>query len=293
MSRRFVIVANPVSGKREALQKLERVKARFEEEKVPYQAFITSPTSNAKAIVHEQVEKGCTDILVIGGDGTINEAVNGLYRHIPVPVSIIPAGTGNDFVKNYPIGKTLEDQIQAAIHGQIKQVDLAVCNRRFFVNCVGVGFDGQVIRDMMFEGKWLQGYWAYLLTSLKLLASYQAEELSFSVDGKLHAVSDLLLLTVANGTTIGGGFRIAPQARIDDGLLDICMVEDAGIWSRIRMLKDATQGVHGHYPEVHFFQATKIDIESHPILVAHIDGEYFGHPPFSFSMHEHKLPLRI
>ena len=164
---------------------------------IDYQVFDTNESKSATTTIEEFLDQSFTDLVIIGGDGTINESVNGLKYDIPV--SILPAGTGDDFIKNVLIGKTLEEQIDTAINGEIKRIDLGQCNDRKFVNGVGIGFDGQIVEDMASKRvPLLTGHAAYYYHVLRILGGYRERGFDYQIDDQSFQ-KDLILLTIGNG----------------------------------------------------------------------------------------------
>ncbi len=220
-------------------------------------------------------------MIVIGGDGTINEAVNGLKYEIPV--SLLPAGTGNDYAKSLALGTRLEEQIRIAIYGEPQSVDIGICNDRKFLNGVGIGFDGQIVADMIQKRTMLHGPAKYYYHVLKNLSSFEAKNFKVEHAGKVQ-VKSLILLCIAKGTTFGGSFRLTPHAQLSDGLLHVCEIGDVSPSKRFMNINKLQNGTHIRIPEVEIFSSTAMIVSGDPSLNAHIDGEYFGHPPYEFKL---------
>jgi diacylglycerol kinase family enzyme len=183
-------------------------------------------------------------------------------------------------------------QVEIAIHGKIKQFDLGVCNGRYFINGLGIGFDGQVVKEMVERGDKRGNHLDYLLTVLRIVGGFKEKQLRFSLDSVAYE-RKVLLLTVSNGTTFGGGFVINPFARTDDGLLDVCIINEIVPWKRFWHLPKLKTGAHSEIAETEFYKAEKIFIEKTDQLVAHLDGEYVGHPPFDISILKNALSVRV
>ena len=216
MSRKIFVTWNPFAGGK-ALKICKKLSEALNALQIDYQVFDTNESKSATTTIEEFLDTSFTDLIIIGGDGTINESVNGLKYDIPV--SILPAGTGDDFIKNVLIGKTLEEQIDTAINGEIKRIDLGQCNDRKFVNGVGIGFDGQIVEDMASKRvPLLTGHAAYYYHVLRILGGYKERRFDYQI-GDQSFQKDLILLTIGNGTTFGGGFKLMPEPKIDDGLV--------------------------------------------------------------------------
>ncbi|UXP33711.1 diacylglycerol kinase family lipid kinase [Reichenbachiella agarivorans] len=291
MNRKFFIVANPYSGKGKAQAALSMLKKRLDKENFYYAIFITPKSEILDEFIEENLFTDTTDVVVIGGDGTINATLNAL-RGKDMVLSFIPVGTGNDFIKTIQIGNDLSEQIHTIIHGGERTIDIGICNNRKFINGVGVGFDGQIVHDDLRSKSIFSGHLKYLLLVLKILGSYRSRKFVYYMDGQ-RLEMNLILMAVHNGTTFGGGFKLNPDSKIDDGLLNICTVGRISYFRRFFNVGKFSFGTHGRLPEVNFYQVKHIRIETNDALMAHIDGEFFGHPPFEITVAEKAQRIRV
>ncbi|MGK7394582.1 MAG: diacylglycerol/lipid kinase family protein [Candidatus Cyclobacteriaceae bacterium M3_2C_046] len=289
VTRKYLVVVNPNAGKMGPSNLIALVGDFFKGLKIPFEVFLTQPGPDAG--LNQLKSDDLTDLLVIGGDGTINAVVNQFAKH-PLPISIIPAGTGNDFGKNMGLNRHLPTLLKTAWKGKIKHVDLGLCNDRYFVNGLGIGFDGKVVEHMIKKRSPLKGHLAYLHTVLHLLLTFKEQRIEFVADDKAYQ-KKAFLMTVANGTTFGGGFKLTPQAQIDDGWLHVCLIEPVHPLKRIFKLPMLQQGNHHKMKETSFMKIKKIDIGPNTKVVAHLDGEFWGHPPFHVSVLPQKYPFRF
>ncbi|MFY0605465.1 MAG: diacylglycerol kinase family lipid kinase [Cyclobacteriaceae bacterium] len=291
MKRQFFVVANPASGNSKKLDHiLNELVDFFSDNKLKYEVFLTQKSGNAWKTVAENLDSSFTDLVVIGGDGTINEAINGLKHDIPV--SVISNGTGNDYIKMLNIGKTLAEQIQVLARGRIIAVDVGVCNGRKFLNGVGVGFDGQIVADMLGKKSILAGPAKYYYHVLSILATYKSRLFNYQVDSTKKS-KDLILLCVAKGSTFGGSFVLTPDAKLDDGKLHVCEIGRLSGISRFLNIHKLQGGTHGSMKAVSLYSCDKLSIEANSQLHAHIDGEAFGQPPFEFSVLKSAVRFRV
>lgn len=292
MNRKLLVVNNPTSGGRKKNQKTLRELSTFlSSHNIEAQIQTTELNTNAQQIISDHIDKSFTDLIIVGGDGTINEAVNGLK--FDIPMTIIPAGTGNDFVKNVPIGKTMQDQFNAIINSTILSIDLGICNDRKFANGVGIGFDGQIVEDMKAKSiPLLKGHSKYYYHVLQVLASYKPRIFNFSIDGESLEKS-LIIMTIGNGTTFGGGFKLMPKAKVNDGLLEVCTIGNLSPIRRFMNIHKLSKGTHGSLAEVDFYQVNSVSVKENPLLFAHVDGELMGNPPYEIKVLPNALKLRI
>ena len=287
--RKILIIWNPASGGR-SKRIVRRLTSFLQVEAIDFHLADTQKTRDAAKLVRENLDSSYSDLIIIGGDGTVNEAINGLEWDIPV--SIVPAGTGDDFVKMIDIGKGLKEHIHTAVYGELSTIDLGVCNGRKFINGVGIGFDGQIVEDMISKRvPLLKGHLAYYYHVLRILGWYKEKHFQFKVDATSYQ-KDLILLTVGNGSTFGGGFRLMPEAKINDGLLEICEISNISGFRRFLNVGKLSTGSHGRLKEVSFYRGKEVFIAKNPSLFAHIDGERIGSPPFQIKVLPHILKLR-
>ncbi len=290
-SRHILIVVNPASGPSSFQRKLSHLEKKLHEYNLEYSLFFTEPSGNGKLKEHLESNPDVSEITVLGGDGTLNYVVNEVYP-VPITLSILSGGTGNDSVKSLHGELNFEKQVEIALHGKIEEFDLGFCNGRTFVNGLGVGFDGQVVQEMS-ERKGRRGsHLDYLMTVLRTVAGFRERELQFSLDGR-RMTRKILLMTVSNGTTFGGGFMINPFASSRDGKLDVCVLNEIRPLHRFWHLPKLKTGAHQRLKEAEFFKAARVRIEASDSLVAHLDGEFIGSPPFDITILPRALKLRV
>jgi YegS/Rv2252/BmrU family lipid kinase len=292
IARKFLVILNPTAGKGKHLDKLEQIKTEFIQRSVSYDLYFTTENRKADLLANSIIKNDdYTDLMIVGGDGTINEAINGI-RDKQLAVSVISFGTGNDTIKHIQNNFDFKSQISAAFDGKIKKIDVGECNGRLFLNGVGIGFDGKVVQRMAAKGKKFQGYFSYLAEVLRILLTYREREIRATFN---HSTvkEQILLMTIAKGTTFGGGFKINPYAVNDDALLDICIIGKVPNWTRINYVLKMKDGGHRKMNAVSFYKSSKVIIEENPSLVAHMDGESIGSPPFDIQILPKAVSFRL
>ena len=231
-----------------------------------------------------------TGIVLAGGDGSINLFVNA-FPAIKVPVGLIRAGTGNDFYEHlFGKGHSLEAQLERAFGAPHFPVDAGLCNNKIFLNGLGIGFDGDVVKSGLGK-QFFTGKTAYFSTVIARLFGYQETEVSIQTNHKSWS-GPLFMLSAANGSTYGGGFKVAPHADMQDGLLELAWVEKISLWQRIRYLPVIEKGKHLNLPFIHYSQATKIILNSTQPLHAHLDGEWFESTRFEVQILPNQFNIR-
>lgn len=289
--RKLLILANPFAGKGKTKKVLQLLIQFLDSHQIRYEIADSTNETNATDTLSKNLNDTFSDVIVLGGDGTLNEVINGLS--VDIPVSIIPCGTGNDFIKNVFIGEKLKDQLQTAVFGEIKKVDLGICNGRKFHNGIGIGFDGQIVQDMVHKRvPLLSGHAAYYYHVLRILGSYRPRTFEYELDDTFVS-KNLIILTIGNGTTFGGGFKLMPNAKVDDSILDVCAIGDLSPLRRFLNIHRLSNGTHGNLKEVSFQQTKKLVVHENPMLYAHMDGERIGQPPFEIEILPKALQLRV
>ena len=215
--------------------------------------------------------EGFTSVWIVGGDGTLNQFVN-RYPDIRIPLGIFNGGTGNDFHWLLYGEATPEAQLDAMLVARPVPIDLGTYNDRFFINGIGIGFEGEVARSLTGKRK-RPGKTSFMLAVLRNIFAYRSSTYHICYDG-LELTESLLLLDLNNGSRAGGGFHVAPPARPDDGMLDLITASPLNTWQRIRYLPVIERGKHMSLPFVTHRRISKIVIESNTLMRFHCDGEY-------------------
>jgi YegS/Rv2252/BmrU family lipid kinase len=227
---------------------------------------------------------------IVGGDGTLNYFIN-QYPDFHLPISIFKGGTGNDFHWMLYGKLSIEQQVKNLLIGRIKQIDAGLCNGKLFLNGLGIGFDGAVVKELRGKKK-LRGKISYYLTVLKNILRYREQEFSFAFENILIQ-KKCFLISVANGIRYGGGFKVAPKALINDGLLDLNIVHAISPLNRIKYLPSIEKGKHVNLPFIDYRQIQKVLITTTLPAHAQMDGEYFSADTFEVSCLPEKFAFLV
>jgi len=215
-----------------------------------------------------------TDVWIIGGDGTLNFFFNE-YPGIRLPLVVFKGGTGNDVHSLLYKNKNFEEQLEVALAASPKPVDAGKCNEKYFINGVGIGFEGAVAKSLTGKKKTKPGKAAFMGTILQKVFFYSSKKYKTFSD-EYKAESQSLLISVMNGHRAGGGFHIAPASAIDDGLLDVVIVDKLHPFQRLRWLPVIEKGKHLGLSFIKHFRTKKLVITSETPMDAHLDGEYYS-----------------
>jgi diacylglycerol kinase (ATP) len=272
--RRIHLIVNPRAGRGAAARLAPAVLARLCGRGLECAARTTRAPGEASRLVAEALRAGADCVAVLGGDGTVNEAVNGYIgvARDDQALAFIPAGTGNDFAKMLGVGGDWRAACDRIAAGTVRRVDAGRCNGRHFANGVGAGFDAQVALEANSLG-WLRGNAVYGAALAKtLLLRYATPHARIRHDGGVHE-GRITMLAAANGSTYGGAFRVAPGADIADGLLELMI---AGRLSRagiIGFIPHVLRGTHVGRSGITLLRTRHLTLETEEPLPVHADGE--------------------
>jgi len=229
---------------------------------------------------------GFTEAWIAGGDGTVHYFINA-YPELSIPFAVFPGGTGNDFHRflygHLSPGALLDRVLQS----EPRCVDVGRCNGKYFLNIAGAGFEGSVVKSMQGRKK-LPGKASFLWTVLRNIASYRPQYYEIAGDG-IAATGHFLMVSVANGRTAGGGFRISPDSRIDDGLLNVVLVRDVPLLARLRYLPVIEKGQHLALPFVQHATTRGLVVTSDTPIPFHLDGEYAQDDSLAIDVLKHRV----
>jgi diacylglycerol kinase (ATP) len=259
---------------------------RFYREFVQREALIhgahyveTRWAGDAKELAQQAAQEG-RSIIMVGGDGTLNEIVNGiLAAEKRVPLGIIAAGSGNDFAWNtLKLPRDPHGAVERAFNGRLLDVDAGKVNGHFFANGFSVGLDADISVATNTMRRWplLRGSLLYTLAAVRqlLFGYHRCPWLEFAINEEsLHSEQRYILLAVTNGPAYGAGFHINPSADCCDGLLDICAVDYTPVLRTLKLLPGVKKGKHVSAPEVKFYRAHSIHIKSRRPVMLQADGE--------------------
>ncbi len=265
------LILNPAAGKGSSKKAAAKVEEILRQKGIDYSLDTTHKPGEATKLARKANQEGYEVVAAIGGDGTVNEVINGLI-FTETALGVIPCGRGNDFAKFIGASHKIEEAVDLILNGQPKKTDAGRMNDRYFINGVGVGFDSRVALEVYKAPKFLTGIWNYLYAVLQTMFKFEPPHFTIRLENS-SSFGEKFMVTVANGRYFGGGFMITPEAKPDDGLLDICVVENLDKLKILRYIPKVIRGTHTHLKEVLMLKAAEVKIEIKKPHVAHIDGE--------------------
>lgn len=258
----IAIIENPLAGVGRAISMAQRLSAELNNRGVGNKIMETPWPAGFD---------GFTDVWIVGGDGTLNYFVNS-YPDLKLPLVVWNGGTGNDFHWLLYGKISFEEQLEIALNASPKPYDIGKCNDKYFLNGVGVGFEGAVANAVHGKKK-LPGKTSFMIAVLKKIFSYRSKQYKMKSEESGVKSQRCLLISIMNGRRAGGGFYVAPESAANDGLLDVVAVDALPPLKRLRYLPVIEKGKHLHLPFIHHHQTKNICIESDSPILAHLDGE--------------------
>jgi YegS/Rv2252/BmrU family lipid kinase len=309
MDEPFLLVVNPRAGAGAAAKRLPALRHALEEAGARFDVALTQEPRDATRLVREALSSGMAGVAVVGGDGTLNEAVNGFFHADGTPVAPdawlgpLPCGTGGDFRRTLGISKRIEPMVTRMLWARPRRVDVGWLryvdhqgrpSERAFLNIASFGISGLVVQVVNESPKWLGGTPSFLIGTLRAMARYQNQRVRVTLDDGEPREQDVLSVAVANGRFFGGGMHIAPRAEIDDGLFDVVTLGISSIES-LKQTASVYRGTHLDHPGITCVRARKVHAEpahaSDHVLID-LDGEAPGRLPATFELRPRALLLR-
>jgi diacylglycerol kinase (ATP) len=283
MARTFVTV-NPTAG---SVKDIDALVKRLQS--LPNaEVCVTTKAGAALQATRKALRKGCQMIVAAGGDGTLNEVVNGLREDASgVAIGLIPLGTGNDFARTLGLPTDIDEAIAVLVAGHTRAIDLVRVTSdevRYFINVSAGGFSGLVDEKLTPEMKKTWGPLAYLRSAAAALPELRAYRTTLSLDNTESLTLSLYNVVLANGRYVGGGTQIAPEASIDDGLLDIILIPERPAADLALLAAQVALGNHLSSDSIVFRRAARVTVNSRPGMWFNVDGELVGNEPAEFTV---------
>ncbi len=273
---KYHLIFNPNADNGAHTADYPKIESFFQSVSTTCHSSYTEFPLHAQQLAYEAVKDGASTLISIGGDGTLNEVINGILQADGHPVlGVIPAGSCNDFIKTLGIPANIDTACQVAAGGTTIGCDVILAGDRYFVNAAGIGFDVHVVEQTR-KQRTRNGL-SYLWTVLKNIFQYKAMHLNV-INGKDYFEPKALMLTIANGQYYGGQFHIAPQADISDGCMDAILMRDVPGFQRLGLLSKVLHGTHLGDKAVESFHAKDLVIKSEQEMSLQIEGEIYKWP---------------
>jgi YegS/Rv2252/BmrU family lipid kinase len=290
LARTAVLVYNPGSGQpRDRFHSITRMIDALRPKGIAVRPRTTAGPADATRLTAEALAAGVDLVIVHGGDGTVNEAVQALVG-TPTPLAVWPGGTSNVLARELELPGTLDLMARVIATGAIRRVSVGRAGERYFLLMAGVGLDADTLRSVHPGLKRLTGEGAYWMAGLRQLTDWNPVPFVVETEVGRHRAT---FAVVANAASYGGGLRFAPEASMDDDLLDLCLFDSTERHRFARYLAAAFSGSHLGLPGVTYLKARRAVAHGPDNRLVHVDGELLGRLPVSFDCVPDALSLVV
>lgn len=275
--KKAILLYNPKAGNRQINNHLDYIAERIQEMDYELRLFRSPAKGSITTYIKEKISLENTDLILIsGGDGTLNECINGLaQKNIDIPLVILPLGTANDFAYSAHIPNDIGEALDLIQKGELRYVDIGKVNEHYFVNVCNMGLFSGISHIVDLELKKKFGKLAYYVKGIEELQNYQAMELKVNLPDKVIENSYILVL-IFNGKAAGGFTRLAKDANIEDGVFDFIGIKKVELYDIPMLFLKILQGDHLGDPNIDYFVSDELSIEcknSNKQFITDIDGE--------------------
>ena len=264
-------------------------------------ALISERPGHLTELAAEAVRGGAERLVVVGGDGSVNEVVNGIAGSEGVELAVIPRGTGWDFVRTYGIPRDLDEAVDIARDGALREIDLGTVSyrtwagddaRAYFANVASAGISGAIARRANESSKALGGKASYYWATLAVFVGWQKGEMRVTVDDETRE-GRMIDAMICNGRYLGGGMMMCPDAEPDDGSFDVLLIGDVTKRDLLFVLPKTYKGKHLPHPRLEVLRGSAVTVETDEPLPIELDGEQPGTTPAHFEVRPRALRLRV
>lgn len=284
------VILNPAARSTRAARLAERIRAL---QPAP-ELFFTESPGDARRIAFKLAAQGHKFVVAAGGDGTVNEVVNGLTEHNlsvtdfadHAALAVLPVGTMNVFALESGLPGRLEKCWERVMRRQLREVDLWRANEQYFVQLAGVGLDAEIVSQTSWEMKKMFGPLSYVMTAFRMLGK-QPPRLRISIEGRPTLHGSLVL--VGSGRHYGGPVPVFRSAKNDDGLLDIIIFHNQHAIEALQFVTALAFTGYGQCDDIDYLQAREFRVDCDPETAMQLDGEFAGHAPVDFK----SAPFRL
>lgn len=285
------IIYNPTAGRGKAKRARSIVSEYLSILGVPFCFYQTEYKAHAKELARAVTEAGGTEIVVMGGDGTLHEVVNGLADPARVTLGLIPCGSGNDFASCMGISKNVLRAARVIAHRHIKPVDYFICSDVRGINAMGAGIDVEILQRC-YKYRFIRGKLKYLFAVVEGLAGFRSLPIRLKQEEGWESFDGFAVIA-GNGTTIGGGMRVCPEASVSDGMMDMILVKKRTGLAKLGALLALLTGKISTRPYTYFDRRPAIEAAFDRPTDVEIDGEIYENLPLNLRVVHNELHFFI
>ena len=280
---RVLILFNPTAGQAKSLiSALESAADRWREQGWQVDLRPTRSAGDATNLAREAAAQGYAVVVAAGGDGTVNEVVNGLVG-TQTALAVLPIGTVNIWAREMGLPMDLQRSAIAFLQARLEHIDLGQVGERYFLLMAGVGFDAAVTAKIRSSEKKRFGAIAYVMQALQLAQEFKGIRADIHIDGK-QIRGRILMVVIGNSQLYGGVVKLTAHAILNDGLLDVCVIKGGNMWMAPLRLLSIFLRHYDRDPQVNYYRARQVQILGRKVLPVQVDGDYLGMTPMNFQV---------
>ncbi|WNF36863.1 diacylglycerol kinase [Bacillaceae bacterium IKA-2] len=291
--KRARLIYNPSAGREQVKRQLPYILERLEAAGYEASAHATKGQGCATRAARKAAEAKFDLVIAAGGDGTLNEVINGLAEQTYRPkLGLIPAGTTNDFSRAIEVPKSIEAACDVLCDGFEMPIDIGKVGEQYFINIAGGGTFTELTYEVPSKLKTMIGQLAYYAKGIERLPKIHPVKVRIEYDGKLFE-GEIMLFLVSNTNSVGGFEKLAPDALVNDGMFDLIILKKTNLADLVRVVSNALRGEHLHDPAVLYVQANRIKVNVEEVVHLNLDGEYGGMLPGEFVNLRHHFQMLV
>lgn len=300
-----MIIINPASANGRTGDNWEQMRSHLHKLDLQFDEQMTTAAGDATRMTRQAILDGYTTVVSVGGDGTLNETLNGFFDqgtliNPQARLGVICCGTGGDFVRTAGIPKDFHEAAATLLRGKTRKLDVGQITfvthggekaTRYFLNIAGFGLDGEVVYRVNNTSKAMGGFLSFLWGTFTGLLAYRSLPIKLEIDGEVCYEGMMTVVAVANGQYFGGGMQIAPMARLNSGRFAIVLIDSMSKGKFLTSLPTIYSGTHINNPHAHVFMGTRVRATSTQKVLVEVDGEQPGYLDAELSLIPQCLPV--
>lgn len=290
MQEKIYFIVNRTAGSGSCNEKFNKAEQILNEKGIIYEVLDSEYAGHAIKLTHEAMDKGAAIVVAVGGDGTVNEVSSELCGKKNVKFGVLPFGTGNDFAGAIGIESDAEKAVNVLLNGTSHALDMGIAQelygerkQRKFINIAGQGFDVEVLKNTEKYKEGRSDMLPYFLGIMDSVLKKKIIKIKLVCNEVKNEINSLLTV-ISNGKNFGGGIKISPDSKLDDGLFDVCCIENVSLLKFIFLLPFVIKGKHLNFKPVHHYKASNVRIESDEHYEIEIDGEIALKTPVEYKI---------
>ncbi|MBD2104403.1 diacylglycerol kinase family protein [Leptolyngbya sp. FACHB-261] len=291
-----LLIVNPTSGPNDQASLLRDIIKALQDQNIRAEVSLTTPDSDGQALAAEAAQAGTKLVIAAGGDGTIEAVARGLI-HTSTALGIIPLGTRNNIAASLSIPNNLEQAARILVEGESCQIDVGKANDHYFLEVVGIGLEavlfpcGDEVKEAVKKNR--LALLRSVLSGLKIFSEFRSHRLVLRLNGRRLLRLRTLQVNICNSPRYGMEFALAPNAKMDDGKLDVIYLDNASKWEHLQHFFTAMRGQPLSREQLRTYQAARIEVRSYHPLKVHADGDCIGNTPLTVEVVPKALRVRV